>query len=443
MARLRARNIIVATFFCKRDDADRRNPRKIIPTLANQLAVALPGYRQHLADALSINFKKNILQPADPAKQLSLMLTGPLKAADVENRRIVLFIDALDECDEQPCHLLVDALVGGTDLPKHVVIVLVSRRLRELQARMNTATLLADLDQGLASPDMADDIYRLLQDRLKKIAKVYEDHDWPKPRDISALTARAGGLFIWATIACNFINQPSYQEVLEQLLSQEDVAVGIDELYTHALDLEFAKQHGKTAWVEDYKSIMGVVLCSVTPLSANAISALLQKRPNTVKGMLAILQPVLLWGSPVRLAHASLADYLLSERSGKLYVQPKYQHLALAEKCLQVLCSSQVHFNMAGISDSSVCISNFPDIQGRRDALPDHINYSARNWATHLKVSGDLDGAEKQAMMALITRFLKNSFLFWLETISLIGKVYEGVDSMNALCIWLQVCHSA
>jgi len=437
--KLRSRGVIVATFFCKRDDSDRRNPRRILPTLAHQLSLAFPEYRKHLAEALSINIQKQIPQPADPAKQLSLFIVDPLLASGLDSRRIVLLIDALDECDEKPCELLVNALVG-VNLPQHCVLVLVSRRLRYLQAKLDrTCSLLVDLDQALDSPDMASDIYRLLKDRLIRIAATYQDSDWPSPGELSSLTKRAGGLFIWATIVCNFIDQPSYREELSRLLNHPDVAVGIDQLYTHALDIEFAKLHGKTAWVEDYKSVMGVILCSVVPLSATAISSLLGKRENTVKGTLAILQPVLLWGSPVRLAHASLADYLLSERSGKLWIEPRYLHLALARGCLLALCSPSFHFNMMGISDSSILVDGLPDIQSRRQELPEDVNYSARHWAQHLNQVGDLNDEQKTSISSLITQFFECNFLFWLETLSLLGAVYRGVDSLNLLHGWLKV----
>jgi hypothetical protein len=437
--KLRSRGVIVATFFCKRDEAERRNPRRILPTLAHQLCLALPQYRKHLAEALSINIQKQIPQPADPAKQLSLFIVDPLLAAGLDNGPVVLLIDALDECDEKPCELLVNALVK-TSLPKHCVIVLVSRRLRYLQTKLDpVCSLLVDLDQVLDSPDMASDIYRLLKERLSRIATVYQDSDWPSSRDLSSLTKRAGGLFIWATIVCNFIDQPSYREELSRLLDDAEVAVGIDQLYAHALDIEFAKLHGKTAWVEDYKSVMGVILCSVVPLSATAISLLLGKRENTVKGTLAILQPVLLWGSPVRLAHGSLADYLLSERSEKLWIGPRYLHLSLARGCLLALCSSSLHFNMMGITDSSIRVESLPDIHSRRQGLPEHINYSASHWAQHLNQVGELDDEQKHAIASLVTQFLETTFLFWLETLSLLGAVYRGVHSLKLLHGWLKV----
>ncbi|KAJ7582499.1 hypothetical protein C8J56DRAFT_220667 [Mycena floridula] len=438
VAKLCSRGVIVASFFCKRDDVARRNPRNVIPTLAYQLALLIPEYRPHLHAALEINMQKQIPQPAHPAKQLSLMILGPLTAANLSNRRVVLYIDALDECDEKPCQLLVDALIDQLqDFPKHLVVILVSRRTRELHAKLSTVTtLLVDLDETLESLEMNRDIRALMKEKLLRVAAAYDDHDWPTDWQISELTMRARGLFIWATTVCNFIDQPSYHEVLADLLSNPHIAIGVEELYAHALDGEFTK---KSAWESDYKTVMGVILCSRVPLSASAIAELLQKRINTVLGTLAILQPVMLWGSPIRLAHASLADYLLSERSGKFYVQPTYQHLGLARYCLKTLCSPKIfHFNLAVITDSSSSVGGLPDKAERRQALPEHAAYSCANWAAHLDLCESLEQAEKEMMANLLEEFFSCSFLFWLEALSLLEIVNEGVESLRILNVWLK-----
>ncbi len=313
---LRARGVMVANFFCNRDDQQRRDPQKIIPTLAYQLAQSIPEYRSVVADAVALTNAKHLPLPVQPSMQLRFFIIDTF--ARIERRGVVLLIDGLDECDEKLCASFLDSLLVVLDSAiesANVTFVVLSRKLDSFYPLGEQFVTLVDFDGDLESNNTSKDIRRFVEAQLSVISRKYCDEDWPSPADIDMLTTQARGLFIWADVACCFISQPSYREELTRLTNEFKVNIGIDDLYFRTLNIEFARRSNQTGWISDYRAIMGCVLCNTTPLSMRTISRILRKRQKTVEGTLSILRSVLRLGSSeddeVHLLHASFADYLL------------------------------------------------------------------------------------------------------------------------------------
>ncbi|KAJ3716753.1 hypothetical protein DFJ43DRAFT_1100809 [Lentinula guzmanii] len=442
---LRADGITVATFFCRRDQVDRCNPCRVIPTLAWYLASELPEFRTSLGPILLELEEGRKALPTHPMAQLNTLLLRPLwDLATVHASRpclsppIVILIDALDESDESSRLLLVDAFTS-INFPVGVSIVLVSRKTRDLKQRLQSIPVLLDLDQHLHSPDMDHDIRLYLENRLRYIREQqHEDANWPSEIEVSSLTKRADGLFIWAVIACNFIEQPSCRNELSRLL-KSNVVVGIDDLYAYTLGYEFSKMHGKDAWVRDYRSVMGCIICSISPLSPTDIAFLLGKRLNVVNATLQILQPLLTNDQDhVRLIHASLADYLLDKkRSQQLWVPHSYLHLALARGSLNVLIQFSEERSSSLNLEALSGPSDFAELSYSYSSIPSHIQYSSTFWARHL-VQAQLDDDELFKIGNLVKTFLESSFLSWVESLSVLHIVPSGLHSLNCLYAWTQ-----
>ncbi|KAJ3886781.1 hypothetical protein GG344DRAFT_22176, partial [Lentinula edodes] len=103
---LRAEGVTVATFFCKRDQASRRDPRRVIPTLAWYLASTFPGFREKLGPTLLELKEGRRALPSNPTAQLDTLILEPLQGLVMSygshsspsiSSPIVILIDALDE----------------------------------------------------------------------------------------------------------------------------------------------------------------------------------------------------------------------------------------------------------------------------------------------------------------------------------------------------------
>jgi hypothetical protein len=112
---------------------------------------------------------------------------------------------------------------------------------------------------------------------LSAIAKVkHLDSSWPGAQIETDLEWRANGLFIWASTACNFIEQNrAPKKPLHLLLSErpsQRVGLPLDTLYLMAL--EHAHDWEDDDFVTGFQLILGAIMVAKTPLSALALTAI-------------------------------------------------------------------------------------------------------------------------------------------------------------------------
>ncbi|KAK0449594.1 uncharacterized protein EV420DRAFT_777294 [Desarmillaria tabescens] len=97
--------------------------------------------------------------------------------------------------------------------------------------------------------------------------------------------------------------------------------------------------------------------------------------------------------------------------------------------CLQVLISGlkDIHRHIISASAST---------KAKVD-IPAHVNYSCLNWAAHLS-SVTCQGDETARLESSLVQFLETCFLYWLEALSFLDRVQDGIVSLHTLCAWLK-----
>jgi hypothetical protein len=91
------REILGASFFCSRDDAECSNPNLIFSTVAYQLGQFFPPFNAEVTQALKLN--PDIGNAAVPY-QLQELIVKPLRAVRNSFPSCVIVLDALDECKD-------------------------------------------------------------------------------------------------------------------------------------------------------------------------------------------------------------------------------------------------------------------------------------------------------------------------------------------------------
>lgn len=237
------RGRLVASYFFERGGGDTRNATKFVGTIATQLADKSPKFKSLLRKAVSQDegIVHRVLRDQwreliiAPLSQLGLDLPPPL----------VIVVDALDECDsESHIRQVLQLLVDTGDLDRHHLRVLVTSRpdkplynsFLELSNSKYQGFVLHDISNDVVD----EDIRRFLVDKLKDIEL--------EEQDVTQLVQKAGRLFIWAAIACRFIEgSPFADERVQTLLegstsipapgeySEKHPEEHLDELYTAVL----------------------------------------------------------------------------------------------------------------------------------------------------------------------------------------------------------------
>jgi len=144
--RLDADGMLAASFFCSRSAGGGRNDaRKIVPTIAFQLAYHIPGFMQHICDIL--HTPDRTIQPIE--KQLKTLFWDPLdsslmaSASLSDDIPLIVVIDGLDECSDEGAQEFVQSLLRRFEhnLPIHLRFILFSRSEKHIGTPIRATTV--------------------------------------------------------------------------------------------------------------------------------------------------------------------------------------------------------------------------------------------------------------------------------------------------------------
>ncbi|KDQ58904.1 hypothetical protein JAAARDRAFT_715115 [Jaapia argillacea MUCL 33604] len=262
------------SFFFSRDDAPRCSRCNVWAMIAYHLTFCHQSFWTHLCDVL----KQSI--PSTSDCQFSELLLGPLKASKPPASPFVIVMDALDECDDAVdiLQLVCQAL---DCLQSHIKLFLMSR----LETQFDRIVPLKDtlcLYIDLCAPPNQDDLARYFDTRMRTICTDNEGVKllpWPNPQLRQDLLDGAGGLFIWASAVCDFLEQSrDLDEDLRLILNPPDDARDDPEERLEAIYrvvLERAYTHLKRSIYQDsFCPLLAVIMSIAEPLSLENLSSL-------------------------------------------------------------------------------------------------------------------------------------------------------------------------
>jgi hypothetical protein len=181
------------------------------------------------------------------------------------------------------------------------------------------------------------------------------------------------------------------------------------------------------------KKVLGTLVLLHSPLPVNSLSELLHLPKGDIERRLAELHAILDVPKdihqPLRLHHPSFRDFLLSKDKcgdSKLWVDEKQGHWTLADTCIQLM-STSLKQDICDLSAPGVLVT---DVKSSRvhERLPPGVQYACLYWVQHLQKSG-----EQLYDNDHVHQFLKEHLLHWLEALSWMRKVSEGILAITSL----------
>ena len=446
-----AEGTLGASFFCSRDFEDRSNIQAIFPTLAFQLACQYPLFREKLLKVLKANhgIKRRSL-----CSQLETLIIGPFQAMKAPT---LIIIDALDECkDDEPASAILSVLSRYVDKIPLVKFFITGRPEPRIRSGFRLELLRPHtevLRLHEVKPNLVDsDIKLFLKTRLAEIIKNRSGcslvEDWPSPQDIDTLCRKASGLFIYASTIVKFvasqIHPPNERLSLIVSIPQDtshEGKSGINLLYTQVLEQAF--HDADQDFYSHLRSVVGAVVLIVYPLSITTLSDLLGYcgTPSRIYNALRTLHSLLLvpddMEDPVRIFHKSFPDFLTDSKrctDSRFFIDPPIHHKDILLSCLKLM-KERLKKNICDLDDYAI-LSEVRDISTRRRAyIGDTLEYACCFWAIHLvrTTSSSPDAAEVQEA---IDAFFPTCFLFWIEVLSLLGKLEVGMYALSNIEKW-------
>ena len=452
--------LLGASYFFRREKEGRNSAGRFFPTIASQLIVTVPTFKRSLRESLEKSGNTE-LETKALREQFETLILTPLSqvftdaSQPILNRVIV--IDALDECEDGGdiriiCSLLsqlrelstVRLGVFLTSRSAHPIIG-AFRSLQRKQIAYRSLSLLEDF-----SEDAKADISTFLIERFATIKtnnEVTED-PWPDPKDLDHLITLATNpspLFIYAATLCRFVDDGTGKKDpvkrLERWLKDCDSnASQLNQIYVPILqDLlgTVENENFSDSLDSEDKSqllqILGSIILLPTPLPAPALAALLDMDEPSVNHWLQNLHAVLnIPGdreAPVEILHKSFSNFLLGQEgtgTAEFRVNAAESHAMLTSKCIRRM-NNRLSRDICSVRDPGKSRDEI-DKAIIASCIPPDLAYACLHWVYHLQHSGRriMDNDELYV-------FLHTHFLHWLESLSWMRKISEGILAISSL----------
>ncbi|KXX73153.1 Vegetative incompatibility protein HET-E-1 [Madurella mycetomatis] len=447
--------LLGASFFFKRGEQDRGNAALLFPTIAAQLVVKETALASHVRTALEADPTITRKALKDQFEKLILQPLKNLRGGAGDVKRIVLVIDALDECErDNDIKLIIYLLSQAKALGSIRLRAFLTSR-PELPIRLGFSSIKGKYQDlvlhEIPKPIIEHDIAAFLNSELAGIRNDYNAlspgglqllPDWPGSQTVQLLVEMAVPLFIFAATVCRFIGDPAWCDPNGQLVkvleyrsrTQQSEIDKLDATYRPVLDrLLVGSEASERSLLNEFRTVVGTIVLLAEPLPIRPLARLLSIPEQAVIRRLEPLHSVLSVPasptSPVRMFHLSFHDFLVDpnkQDTNPFWIDKAATNEKIAINCLELLsvylkkdiCDLRMLGTARADVESSIIDSH----------LPSDIRYACLYWVYHIQQSGTRITDVHQAYV-----FLKRHFLHWLEALSLLGKISESVGMIRDL----------
>jgi hypothetical protein len=450
-----------ASFFFSRGGGDLAKADKFFTTLAVQLAKVSPDLKRYICDTIARHGDIGQQSLRDQWKQLIFRPISMLKHGQLPFSPLILVIDALDECEHQnDIRVILGLLAETKDLNAVQLRVFVTSRpetpirlgFRDISA-VHQNLVLHNISQSI----IEHDISIFLKHKFKSIREERSlPRHWPSEQSIELLVQRAGKLFIYAATVCLFVGDPNWSPeyrlclVLANNAPNRSSTPMLDEMYTKILESSVivnCREQDEPELSKRFRQIIGPLAILFDSLSANALAKLLDvpmwMMDSTLDRLRSVVDVPEDPDFPIRLLHPSFREFLIDEQrclDRRFKIDEKKIHTDLVESCLKVM-SYALKRDICGLQMPGALSSEVESNTLSR-CLPKHVQYACRYWVDHLQ-RGEIGLCYDNGQ---VHKFLQQHFLHWIEALSLMGKISEGVLLITTLHSMLTVsdlCHHA
>ncbi|KXX73876.1 Vegetative incompatibility protein HET-E-1 [Madurella mycetomatis] len=354
------------SFFFKRGEQDRGGAALLFTTLAAQLAAKEPVLAGHIRAAIDAD--PTIITGKALREQFEKLILKPmekLKGNTGDAKKMVLVIDALDECErDDDIRVIIHLLSHATTLSSVQLKAFLTSR-PELPIRLGFSDIKGKYQDlvlhEIPKPIIEHDIAAFLAFELARIRNDYNARfptgrqlppDWPGPQTVHALAQMAVPLFIFAATVCRFIQEPGCnpRRQLDKVLQYQSRAYQsetdkLDATYRPVLDrLLVGSKTPKSSLVDEFRIVVGSIVLLAEPLTIRSLACLLDVPEDIVVHRLELLHSVInvptSVEAPVRIFHLSFRDFLVDpdkRDTNPFWVDEKASHERIATSCIELL----------------------------------------------------------------------------------------------------------
>ena len=432
----------VAYFFCEATDSRINKAIAVLRGLMYLLLDQQPSLLSHVRSEYD-RAGETLFQDANTWDALSRIFTNILR--DPSLRTTYLVIDALDECVTDRLQLL-DLIAQKSYGSPRVKWIVSSRNWPEIEERLEAAATKARLSLELNAQSVTAAVNAYIRHKVYYLSHLKQYDSKTETAVQDHLSSNAKGTFLWVALVCQALADPNVRK-RHSLAKLRTFPPGLDSLYARMLE-----QIGHSEDAELCKRILAVATIVHRPVSLDELTSLVEMPDDVSDDPGSLEEIVKLCGSfltlreqTVYFVHQSAKDFLLGKASDKASNKASQEafdwvfpfgtenvHRFIFLRSLDAM-STTLRRDMYGLGAPGFPIDNVrvpdPDPLGT-------VRYSCVYWVDHLCHSVSGTSTHRDDFLQddrVVHTFLKTKYLYWLEALSLLRAMPEGVIAIRRL----------
>ncbi|WAO86263.1 NACHT domain-containing protein [Fusarium falciforme] len=413
----------LAYFFCQKSDENLSSSAAVLRGLVYMLAREHGTVRELVQDEYK-NAGRSLFCDHNAWYALKEILSKALHQEGLGD--IVIIVDALDEC-MIGIHQLLNLVAKFSSETPRVKWIVSSRNESDIEQHFDEFMEDPILRIELGASSEAASFRTYLQSKVDELAEAQCYGKETKMAVKLHLERNANANLHWVTLACQTLERARRGQAIDTV---HLFPPGLDNLYLH-LFRQILESFGD----RPCQKVLAFAAVVSRPISLTEFSCLAGIEKNETVQLVGICHAFLtLQHETIYFVHQSAKDFLLSS-SAPIEVAPT--HREIIERSLQAM-NSTLERDIYKLKRPGVSIDEFDVPQP--DPLAS-IHYSCIFWADHLIT---LASEGREAISDLIADggpvdlFLRQSFLNWVEALSLLKSFPSGVRSIARLLSLLE-----
>lgn len=410
-------------FFCQSTGTKTLNTATAtLRSLMWMLLIQQPDLIRHLKS----DYKSSgaaVFTDANALFALSRMFRSIAKDA----RPVYFIVDALDEC-EHGLEQLIKVISTSLAISHNVRWLVSSRREIDVVTKLGNPAIASILD--LNTESLGGPVNAYVEHKVSALAGRHGYEDVDLAIIAEEVRSRAENIFLWVWLVFKELDSESGWHALDIIQSMPP---GLPRLYDHMM----TKIERGARDLQYCKDMLVAASLAYDPLSLSELVILTSLPPRVdvqtiVKKCGSFL--ILTKSEKVKMIHKSAKDYL--SKDPKLY--PRGIARAQADITRRSIdAMSKLKRDIYNLQDYGIKIE---DITQPRETPLAPIRYFCVFWVNHLCEAIRENHEQHEEICSFALKFLTLHFLHWLESLSLLGKLSEGILCIRELLSLIQVC---
>ncbi|KIW63485.1 hypothetical protein PV04_10317 [Phialophora macrospora] len=419
-----AKMALLSYFFCQATDPRINNAVAVLRGLLYMLVDQQPSLVSHIQKKY-VHGGKALFEDTNAWVALSTIFSDILQDESVPS--IYLIVDALDECTTDLDKLL-DFIVEMSSVSSHVKWIVSSRNWPNIERCLNTATQGVPLSLELNEQSVSVAVASYIQFKVDQLAKRLEYDNSTQDYVQQYLLSNAKGTFLWVALVCQKLSESSGWEAQKRVKA---FPPGLNEFYGRMLEEIRTSEHAERS-----KQILAVISAVYRAITLDELASFVDLSDGISGGDKALSEIMARCGSfltlrkrTITFVHQSAKDFLVQD--AKIEIFPagiERIHHTIFSRSLQVMSLKRDMYDLRA--------PDFP-IDQVKPPVPDPLSsqrYSCVYWIDHLLDCNPSENAKNDLRKgASVDKFLKASYLYWLEALSLCRGLPESMPAIAKL----------